>query len=66
MKKYYKPTSVTWLASVVPLLIGCFMAAGPLHGLADWVQFFGNATGMTAPALINAGLVGIGIRGAIG
>lgn len=65
MKKYFKPNSLTWLASVVPLSIGCFMAAEPLHGLTDWVQFFANGTEMTAPALINAGLIGVGLRGAI-
>jgi len=63
--KYFKPKSLTWLASVVPLLAGVFIALEPVHGLAAWVEAARNATGMTAPALINLGLAGIGLRGAI-
>lgn len=65
MEKYFKPKSLTWWASVVPLVIGLFMAFEPVHGLTDLVQAARNATGMTAPTLINIGLAGIGLRGAI-
>ena len=64
--KYFKPKSLTWWASVVPLGLGSFMAAEPIHGLIEYVDTVANATGMTAPMLINAGLMGIGIRGAVG
>jgi hypothetical protein len=47
------------------LLAGVFIALEPVHGLAAWVEAVRNATGMTAPALINLGLAGIGLRGAI-
>jgi hypothetical protein len=63
--KYFKPKSLTWLASVVPLLAGVFIALEPVHGLAAWAEAVRNATGLTAPALINLGLAGIGLRGAI-
>lgn len=66
MTKYIKPRSLTWWASVAPLLIGAFMASEPLHGLADAVVSLRNATGLTAPVLINMGLAGIGLRGAVG
>ena len=65
IEKYFKPKSLTWWASVVPLALGLFMAFEPVHGMADLVQAARNATGMTAPALINLGLAGIGLRGAI-
>jgi len=65
MNKYFKPGSLTWWASVSPLLMGLFMASEPLHGMAAAVLSIQNATGMSAPVLINAGLMGIGIRGAI-
>ena len=65
MQKYFKPKSLTWWASVVPLILGLFMAFEPLHGWSDLVQAARNATGATAPVLINAGLAGIGLRGAV-
>lgn len=65
IEKYFKPKSLTWWASVVPLVLGLFMAFEPLHGLSDLVQAVRNATGMTAPVLVNTGLAGIGLRGAI-
>ena len=65
MDKYFKPTSLTWWSAVVPLLIGLIMATEPMHGLGDVVDSLRNATGMAAPALINIGLAGIGLRGAI-
>lgn len=66
LRKYWKPTSLTWLASVTPLVIGIFMALEPVHGLSQWVQAAGAMTGDMPPyALINMGLVGIGLRGAV-
>ncbi len=65
MIKYFKPHSLTWWASAAPLFMGLFMATEPLHGMASAAASIQNATGMTAPVLINAGLMGIGIRGAI-
>lgn len=65
INKYWKPASLTWLSSVVPLLCGLFMAFEPVHGLTDLAAAIKNATGMSAPVLINVGLAGIGLRGAI-
>lgn len=64
--KYFKPKSLTWWASLAPLLAGLFVAAEPVHGLAAWVELIDNATGGASPAvLINAGVAGIGLRGAL-
>lgn len=63
--QYIKPESLTWWASVFPLFVGVLIAAEPLHGLSSLVATCRNATGMTAPELINLGLFGIGLRGAI-
>jgi len=65
MKKYVKLKSLTWWASVVPLFCGLFIAFEPVHGLVEVAAGIRNATGLSAPALINAGLAGIGLRGAI-
>lgn len=65
-QKYIKPRSVTWWASVTPLALGLFLAFEPMHGLVQWVEVINRATGgISAAMLINAGLVGIGLRGAI-
>ncbi|MCP3947350.1 hypothetical protein [Herbaspirillum sp.] len=66
MDKYFKPRSLTWWTSLAPILVGVFMALEPVHGMTAAVAFLYNATGVTAPVLINAGLVGIGVRGAMG
>ena len=63
--KYWKPTSVTWWASVVPLLCGLFIAFEPVHGLSEFTESIRLATGLSAPVLINMGLAGIGLRGAM-
>lgn len=63
--RYFKPRSVTWWSAVVPLICGLFVAAEPLHHMADWSEAIRNATGLPAPVLINMGLAGIGLRGAI-
>ena len=66
LSKYFKPTSLTWWASFVPLLAGVIVATGPIHGLSAIVDTINNFTGHVMPAfLINAGLVGIGLRGAV-
>ena len=65
MDKYFKPRSLTWWSGFVPLALGVFMALEPVHGLTAWVAAVSNATDMTAPVLINLGLVAIGFRGAI-
>lgn len=66
LRKYVKPTSLTWLASAVPLLAGLFLAFEPVHHLADWSKAVSLTFGATSPyLLINAGLVGIGLRGAV-
>lgn len=66
MNKYFKPKSLTWWVSVAPLFIGLFMAFEPVHGYEEWVTSLETASGFKAPALINFGLAGIGLRGAVG
>ena len=63
--KYFKPFSLTWWASVAPLLAGLFMATEAIHGQSALVASIYAATGMSAPVLINLGLAGIGLRGAV-
>ncbi|MCU9849751.1 hypothetical protein OEZ60_17270 [Defluviimonas sp. WL0024] len=66
LRKYVKPTSLTWLASALPLLAGLFIAFEPVHHLADWAKAVSLTFGSASPyLLINAGLVGIGLRGAM-
>ncbi len=66
LRKYVKPTSLTWLASVLPLLAGLFIAFEPVHHLIDWAKAVSLTFGGASPyILINAGLVGIGLRGAV-
>jgi len=66
MQKYVKPNSVTWWASMVPLVCGLVLATEHMHGLSAISEAIRNGTGMTAPALINVGIAGIGLRGALG
>jgi len=63
--KYVQTKSLTWWSAFVPLACGVFIASEPLHGLSSAVASVKNATGLTAPVLINIGLAGIGLRGAI-
>lgn len=64
--KYVKPKSLSWWASLVPLIAGLFMAGEPVHHLAQYVSVVKALFGGAEPAvLINAGLIGIGLRGAI-
>ena len=46
---------------------GLFIAFEPVHHLSDWARAVSRAFGDTSPyLLINAGLAGIGLRGALG
>lgn len=64
--KYFNPKSLTWWASFLPLMAGLIGATEPVHGAIAVVQTIDNITGGAAPTLlINAGLAGIGIRGAL-
>lgn len=65
MRKYIKLNSLTWWSAVVPLLAGLFVAFEPVHGLSELATAIKNASGMSAPVLINIGLAGVGLRGAI-
>mgnify|MGYP003652468891 CR=1 FL=1 len=66
MNKYFKPRSVTWWSAIVPLLCGAVVATESLHGLSAIVASINTATGgVSAPALINIGLAGIGLRGSL-
>lgn len=65
-RKYIKLNSLTWWASFAPFICGVFMAFTPVHGLVEVTDSLRAATGLTAPALINMGIAGIGLRGAVG
>ena len=66
MSYYFHPKSLVWWTSVAPLASGLFIAAEPLHHLANMVLVIGNLWGGAPPsALIASGLAGIGIRSAI-
>ena len=66
MNKYFKPKSLTWWSAVFPLVAGLVVASLPIHGLDALVRTIDSVTGGVAPAiLINAGMVGIGVRGAM-
>lgn len=68
MNKYFKPGSLTWWASVTPLLAGIVLAlSAAIPALAPVVAVINAASGgLPAPVLINMGLIGIGLRGAVG
>lgn len=64
--KYIKPASLAWWASLVPLIAGLLMAAEPIHAMPQLTAALSNMfAGQTAAQLIQLGLLGIGIRGAI-
>ena len=64
--KYLKLNSLTWWAGFVPLLAGLTIVFEPYHGWPEVVDLINHATGDQSPAvLINAGLMAIGLRGAI-
>jgi len=64
-KKYFKPRSVTWWSSVVPLVIGLIIAVDPLHPWGAITTTMTNLTDIPSYMLINGGLFGIGLRGAL-
>lgn len=65
--RYVKPRSVTWWAGFVPIVAGGFVAAEPVHHLADWAAFVSATYGDVPPVVpINFGLAAIGLRGAQG
>ncbi len=65
--KYIRPDSLSWWASATPLFAGLIKAASAAApDLATAVAVIDAASGeMPAPVLINMGLIGIGLRGAI-
>lgn len=65
--KYFKPRSLTWWASVAPLLAGVVLAlSAAFPSLASVSAVINAASGdLPAPVLINMGLIGIGLRGAV-
>lgn len=67
MQKYFKPNSLTWWASFTPFLAGVLLALSEAIPAMGGIAAVINAAsgGIPAAALINAGLVGIGLRGAM-
>ena len=64
--KYLKPRSLTWWTSLAPVIAGLIVASEPLHGVVSLVETIDGITGGISPAImINAGLAGIGLRGAM-
>lgn len=67
MRKYIKPGSVTWWGGVAPLVTGLIIASEPLTGWADLSLTLRNVVGDVSPAaLVNGGLIVIGLRAAPG
>ena len=67
ISKYVKPKSVTWWASVFPLFAGVALAfTSAIPGMEAVAGIIGGFfPGMSAVTLINMGLIGIGLRGAV-
>ena len=67
MDRYFKPYSLTWWASAAPLFGGVTIAlAAAFPGLQPVAAVIDAMSGdMPAPVLINMGLIGIGLRGAM-
>ena len=64
--KYFKPKSLTWWSSFFPLVAGLVVASYPLHGWLAVTDTINALTGGVSPSLmVNAGLLGIGVRGAM-
>ena len=65
--KYIKPKSLTWWAGFVPLIAGVLVALSDVIPVLLPVRAVIDAmTGNAEPAvLVNAGLVAIGLRGAV-
>lgn len=66
-RKYFRPNSLTWWASATPLFAGMIKAASVARPeLQTITAVIDAASGdMPAPILINMGLIGIGLRGAV-
>jgi hypothetical protein len=66
VSKYVKPKSLTWWASVFPLFAGLALAFATAVPGMDWLSGMVESLfpGLSAAALVNMGLVGIGLRGA--
>ena len=64
-QKYFKPRSLTWWASMVPLVAGSVIATEPLHLQTAIVQSIQGFTDLPSYMLINGGLFGIGLRAAV-
>lgn len=69
--RYIKPKSVSWWASLVPLLAGIVLAIGeafPEVMVLSRAVIFINAIsgGITPFVMVNIGVAGIGFRGAVG
>lgn len=67
MTKYFQPRSLTWWASFVPLIGGIVVAMDDVFPtLMPFSKVILELAGdMTAAQLVQLGLLGIGIRGAI-
>jgi lysylphosphatidylglycerol synthetase-like protein (DUF2156 family) len=65
-KKYFRPKSVTWWVSVIPLIAGLLLAFAQAFAWLPIVALITTfAPGATPSVLVYAGLMGIGLRGAI-
>lgn len=65
--EYVKFKSVTWYASMAPLLAGLFIATEPMHKMTDMATSVSAMFGDVSPfVLINTGIAGVGLRKAIG
>jgi hypothetical protein len=67
MRRYFKPRSLTWWASATPLFGGIILAlSAAIPAMAPVALVINAASGdLPAPVLINMGLIGIGLRGAV-
>lgn len=67
LKRYFKPNSLTWLASVVPILAGLLILTEPIHQQHDLVVMVtAKFPGASPTELILTGLAGVGLRGVAG
>jgi 1,4-dihydroxy-2-naphthoate octaprenyltransferase len=65
-EKYFRPKSVTWWASVTPLILGLVLALAQTLGWAPVISLIDIfAPGASPAMLVNLGLFGIGLRGAL-
>ena len=66
-EKYVRPDSLTWWASLTPLVAGVILAlSAALPTLLPVASIINAASGgLPASVLINTGLIGIGLRGAM-